>query len=99
MPHQPDESVVGVLHLKALADYGRLLDAMDAQRVALSAHQFRKAAVFALRLLRQAPAHPAVVSLCANSPALGELLEQVRFEHQPETRLAVLDGVLARIRA
>ena len=99
MPRQSDESVVGVLHLKALADYGRLLDAMDAQRVALSAHQFRKASVFALRLLRQAPEHPAVVSLCANSPALGELLEQVRFEARPESRLPELDGVLARLRA
>jgi hypothetical protein len=63
-----------------LTNYGRLLDLMEVGKVALSAHQYRKAAVFSLKLIKTHFDQDFVLDACAGSPALAELRDNVVME-------------------
>ena len=63
-----------------LQEYGRVLDGMDTGQVPLSARQYRKAAIFALKLVRMHAASCAIHEVCALSPGLSVLLANVATE-------------------
>ena len=63
-----------------LHEFGRVLDGMDSGTVPLSARQYRKAALFAARLLRMHANSMAIREVCALSPGLQTLLENLEFE-------------------
>jgi hypothetical protein len=58
-----------------LATYGKLLDDMEANRRPMHPARYRSASVFAMKLILQFNEVPATSSVCANSPALTELIE------------------------
>lgn len=63
-----------------LADYGRLLDSMDSRRLPPDARHYRKAALFAAKLLRQFGETTAVQEVLALSPALQALYESIQWD-------------------
>lgn len=63
-----------------LVQCGRLLDAADTGRVPVGAREYQKAARTAKALLEKEPQGGVCFELCANSPALGHLAEQVLSE-------------------
>lgn len=64
----------------ALHQYGQTLDAIDSGDAPPDPRLYRKSAVFALRILRAHYDKHAVLEICAMSPALFILRENVTYE-------------------
>jgi hypothetical protein len=65
---------------RQLHEFGRLLDAVECGRIPVNARQYRKAAVYAQKILRENFDVSEVIETCAISPALSEMRTNVQFE-------------------
>ena len=63
-----------------LHEFGRVLDGMDSGQLPLSYRQYRKAALFASRILQAHATSEAIRDVCALSPSLTILLENSRWD-------------------
>lgn len=72
------ESTFAVFQVLVLC--GRLLDAADTGRAKATAQEYQAAARMAKILIENEPPGSVCFELCANSPALGQMAEQVLSE-------------------
>jgi len=88
--NQQSPAPSGEAAARQLHEFGRLLDAIECGRIPVNARQYRKAAVYAQKLLRENFDVSEVIETCAISPALSEMRVNIQFERTAGERKPIV---------